>query len=165
MIKKLFCLPVRLIQKIENKFVRFLFVGVINTLFGYGLFLFFIWIGMHYSLALLFANVLGILFNYKTTGYIVFETKSNKLIIHFFMVYGIVYLFNLLELYLLDISPLYEIILDWDVLDFIDALPLNKNKIGDAIGQAITLLPNAMLSFFLNKAFVFRLKRNDADHC
>lgn len=165
MIKKLFCLPVRLIQKIENKFVRFLFVGVINTLFGYGLFLFFIWIGMHYSLALLFGNVLGILFNYKTTGYIVFETKSNKLIIHFFMVYGIVYLFNLLELYLLDLSPLYETILDWDVLDFIDALPLNKNKIGDAIGQAITLLPNAMLSFFLNKAFVFRLKRNDADHC
>lgn len=156
MFTKFISYPVRLIQKIENKFVRFLFVGVINTIFGYGVFLLFIWFGMHYSIALLFANILGILFNYKTTGYIVFQNKSNRLLVKFFMVYGVVYLFNLLELYLLDRSNLYEFVLSLPVLDFLDALPLNPEKIGDAMGQAITLLPNAILSFLLNKIFVFK---------
>ena len=156
MLNKLILYPVRLLQKIENKFIRFLFVGVINTLFGYGLFVLFIWFGMHYSIALLCANFLGILFNYKTTGYIVFANKSNRLILQFFLVYGVVYLFNLLELYLLDKSNLYEFILSLPLLDFLDNLPLNPDKIGDAMGQAITLLPNAILSFILNKVFVFK---------
>jgi putative flippase GtrA len=156
MVAKFISYPIRLLQKIENKFVRFLFVGVINTIFGYGVFLLFIWFGMHYSVALLFSNILGILFNYKTTGYIVFQNKSNRLLLHFFLVYGVVYLFNLLELYLLDKSNLYEFILSLPLLDFLDNLPLNPDKIGDAMGQAITLLPNAILSFILNKVFVFK---------
>ncbi len=156
MIKRIAKAPINLIQKIENRFVRFLFVGVINTAFGYGMFVFFIWIGLHYSLALLCANFLGILFNYKTTGYIVFENRSNRLLLHFFAVYAVVYLFNLGELYLLDASDLYETILSWDAMSFLDSLPLNKAKIGDTIGQAITLLPNAVLSFCLNKIFVFK---------
>lgn len=156
MVAKFISYPIRLLQKIENKFVRFLFVGVINTIFGYGVFLLFIWFGMHYSVALLFSNILGILFNYKTTGYIVFQNKSNRLLLHFFLVYGVVYLFNLLELYLLDKSNLYEFILSLPLLDFLDNLPLNTDKIGDAMGQAITLLPNAILSFILNKVFVFK---------
>lgn len=158
MLKQLVKRPVKLLQRIENKFIRFLFVGVLNTMFGYGLFVLFIWFGMHYSIALFCANFLGILFNYKTTGYIVFETRSNRLLLHFFLVYGIVYLFNLCELYLLDASNLYETILDWDFMKFLDDLPLNKEKIGDVIGQAITLLPNAILSFLLNKIFVFKKK-------
>lgn len=156
MLNKLILYPVRLLQKIENKFIRFLFVGVINTLFGYGLFVLFIWFGMHYSIALLCSNILGILFNYKTTGYIVFANKSNRLILQFFLVYGVVYLFNLLELYLLDKSNVYEYILSFPILDFLYELPLNLNKVGDVIGQAITLLPNAILSFLLNKIFVFK---------
>ena len=158
MLKQLVKRPVKLLQRIENKFIRFLFVGVLNTMFGYGLFVLFIWFGMHYSIALFCANFLGILFNYKTTGYIVFETRSNRLLLHFFLVYGIVYLFNLGELYLLDASNLYETILDWHFMKFLDDLPLNKEKIGDVIGQAITLLPNAILSFLLNKIFVFKKK-------
>ena len=158
MLKQLVKRPVKLLQRIENKFIRFLFVGVLNTMFGYGLFVLFIWFGMHYSIALFCANFLGILFNYKTTGYIVFETRSNRLLLHFFLAYGIVYLFNLGELYLLDASNLYETILDWDFMKFLDDLPLNKEKIGDVIGQAITLLPNAILSFLLNKIFVFKKK-------
>lgn len=158
MVKQLIKTPVVLLQKIENKFIRFLFVGLINTAFGYGMFLLFIWFGLHYSIALFCANFLGILFNYKTTGYIVFETKSNKLLLHFFLVYGIVYLFNLAELYLLDKSNLYDTVLSWDFLQFLNDMPLDRNKIGDAMGQAITLLPNAVLSFLLNKIFVFKKK-------
>ena len=57
---------------------------------------------------------------------------------------------------MLDKSNLYEYILSFPVLDFLDTLPINQNKVGDVIGQAITLLPNAILSFLLNKIFVFK---------
>ena len=61
----------------------------------------------------------------------------------------------------MDASNLYETLLSWDLMSFLDALPLNKAKIGDAIGQAITLLPNAILSFLLNKVFVFKPKEQE----
>jgi putative flippase GtrA len=131
-------------------------VGLINTLFGYLLFIFLIWLNLHYWLALLISQIIGVLFNYKTTGYLVFENKSNKLIFYFFLVYGFMYLINVLELYFLDSSSLYENILSLSFLDFIDNLPLNQDKIGNAIGQAIVIIPNSVITFFLNKIFVFK---------
>lgn len=162
MLQKILHFPITLIWKIENKLIRFLFVGLLNTAVGYFLFLFFIWIGLHYSLSLLFSQVIGVLFNYKTTGYIVFENKSNKLLFHFFIVYGFVYLVNVLELYLLGHSGLYECILSSDSLQFIHSLPINQDKLSDAIGQAIVILPNALLVFYLNKKFVFQKKDTKA---
>lgn len=159
MIKKLVKYPIGLLQKIENKFIRFLIVGVINTGFGYFLFLFFLWIGFHYSLALLFSQILGILFNYKTTGYIVFENKTNRLIFQFFIVYSIIYLINVGELFLLKRTSIYEFILSQPYLEFIQSLPIDNDKLSNAIGQAIVILPNAIIGFFLNKIFVFRDKQ------
>src|SRR5574344_1640194 len=155
MFKKIIFFPIKLLWKIENKFIRFLFVGVLNTIVGYFLFLFFIWTGLVYPLALLFSQILGILFNYKTTGYMVFETKSNKLLIQFFLVYGVVYLINVAELYLLQRSGIYEFILSRPYLAFIHSLPINQTKLSSAIGQAIVVLPNAIITFILNKLFVF----------
>lgn len=155
MIKKIAKYPIGLLQKVENKFLRFLIVGVINTLFGYFIFLLLLWIGLHYSLALLFSQILGILFNYKTTGYIVFENKSNKLIHKFFLVYSIIYLINLGELYLLNRSSIYTFILSHPYLEFIHSLPIDQSKLSNAIGQAIVILPNAVIGFFLNKFLVF----------
>ncbi len=158
MLQKILLYPIKLFWKIENKLLRFLFVGALNTAFGYFLFLFFIWIGLHYTLSLLFSQIIGVLFNYKTTGYLVFEYKSNKLILQFFLVYGFVYLFNVLELYLLGKSGLYEYILSRESLQFIHSLPINQDKLSDAIGQAIVIIPNSLLVFFLNKRFVFQKK-------
>jgi putative flippase GtrA len=146
----------KLIWRIKNKFVRFIFVGIINTVFGYGMFIFFIWTGLHYAFALLFSQILGMLFNYKTTGYLVFESRSNRLILRFILVYGVMYFINWLELYLLDCSPLYETLLGSPYLSFLQDLPLNPEKIGDAIGQAIVVLPNALLSFVMFQTFVFK---------
>lgn len=156
MIKRLLLLPIHLLWKIENKFLRFLFVGGINTAFGYFLFIFLIWIGLHYTIALLVSQIIGVLFNYKTTGYIVFQNKSNKLLIKFFLVYGAVYLINVIELFFLKQSPLYDIILSTDCFSFIHSLPIDTSKLGNVIGQAIVILPNAIITFFLNKIFVFK---------
>lgn len=156
MLKRILLYPIHLLWKIENKFLRFLFVGALNTAVGYLLFVFFIWIGLHYSLSLLFSQIIGILFNYKTTGYLVFESKSNRLLLKFFLVYGFVYLINVLELYLLNHSTFYDIILSSKYLNFVHNLPINPDKLSDAIGQAIVIFPNAILTFLLNKKFVFK---------
>lgn len=64
---------------IDYQFVKFLFVGGINTAVGYGLFAFFLFLKFHYALAVLFATIVGICFNFKTTGSIVFKNSDNKL--------------------------------------------------------------------------------------
>lgn len=125
-----------LIIKIKNsKFVKFLFVGVINTLFGYTIFTLLIFLKLDYRFALLIATIFGVLFNFKTIGILVFETRSNRLIIRFFAVY--------LSIYLLNIGSL-------QITNFLG--------INVLLAQAILLLPLAIVSYFLNKRFVFNSK-------
>lgn len=81
-----------------TRFLLFLFVGGINTVFGYGIFALFIFCGMHYIIATLLATVMGILFNFKSTGGIVFKNKDNGLIFRFFSVYAITFILNVLFL-------------------------------------------------------------------
>ena len=57
-------------------FFRFLAIGVLNTLVGYGLFSLLVLIRLAPGVALLVATVLGVLFNYFTTGQLVFATKG-----------------------------------------------------------------------------------------
>jgi putative flippase GtrA len=117
----------------DRRFIVFLFVGVLNTAFGYGLFALFIFFGLHYTLAVLFSTILGVLFNFKTIGAIVFKNGSNKLIMRFIAVYALLYLLNISGLKVLDMAGI-------------------TNKY---ISGGILLLPLAMLSFLLNKKFVF----------
>lgn len=122
-----------LISYIDNKFIRFLIVGGINTLFGYLMFALFIFLNFHYSIASLSATVLGILFNFKTTGRLVFGNKDNLLIFKFFGIYTIIYLLNIS---ILKVFSLY--------------------KVDMYLAGALLLVPTAVLSFLLNKHFVFK---------
>lgn len=126
---------IRVILKI--KLVRFFIVSGINTVFGYGLFALMIYLGLNYILALLFATIIGILFNFKTIGLIVFRTHNNMLIFRFFGVYGITYLFNVAGLTLLKWAGL-----------------------GPYAGGAILVVPIGFLGFLMNKTFVFKVKEN-----
>jgi putative flippase GtrA len=47
--------------------------------------------GLHYAIAAFLATVLGILFNFKTTGSFVFLNRDNRRIFRFFLVYLITY--------------------------------------------------------------------------
>jgi putative flippase GtrA len=77
-----------------RKFIRFLFVGGINTVVGYGLFAVLVYAGLQPELALAIATVLGVLFNYLTTGALVFQNRDHSRILRFIAVYGVIYLLN-----------------------------------------------------------------------
>lgn len=117
---------------LKHQFVRFLLVGVLNTLFGYSVFAFLIFLKVHYSLAALLSTVLGGLFNFKTTGRLVFRSSDNRLVIKFTGVYVVVYLLN--------ISCL-KIFTHFNVSMY--------------FAGAILVLPMALVSFLLNRKFVF----------
>jgi len=75
---------------------RYIIVGGVNTLFGYSVFTLLLFIGFHYSLSVLVATILGILFNFQTYGKLVFDRHSNNLIVKFVLVYVLIYLVNVL---------------------------------------------------------------------
>ena len=137
MIKQWFGQLVRLISRftrLPEQFVTFLFVGVLNTLVGYLLYVFFVWVGCNYIFFFLFSTILGVLFNFKTIGVIVFKSHNNRLLGKFFGVYGMVYVCNVLGLKCLDkvgVTNMY-------------------------IAGAILVLPLALLGFGLNKKWVFK---------
>ena len=116
----------------ENQLIRFLMVGGINTAFSYLIYAFFLYIGLHYTIAVLLAQICGVLFNFNTTGKIVFNNTKPNLIFRFIGVYLLTYFLNIFCL------KLFEL-----------------NNFNMYIAGAILVLPIAFLSFFLNKSLVF----------
>ena len=114
------------------RFLRFLLVGGLNTAFGYGVFALFILLGIHYAIAAFLGTVLAILFNFKTTGTLVFRSHDNTLVARFFAVYGMTYVIGVL------------------LLKAFKALGVHV-----LVTAAVTLLPMAVLSFLLMRRFVF----------
>ncbi len=133
MIKKHINYSINQFYRIKFKFVRFLFVGALNTLFSLSIYWILVFFGVHYSLAVFISNMLGILFNYKTTGKLVFESDSNKLIFKFIAVYLFTYCLSVGGIKLL--------------------LIIGVDKY---LAAVIIAAPMAVISFFLMKRFVFK---------
>ena len=70
-------------------FVKFIIIGILNTLFGYCTFAILLFAGIHYSTAVILSTIAGILFNFKTTGNLVFHNNDNQLIFKFIAVYAL----------------------------------------------------------------------------
>ena len=83
------------------RLIRFLLVGGLNALVGYGLFAFFIYLGLHYSLATLIATVLSVCFNFVSTGKLVFKQGGRSQAVRFALVYAFLYGVNFVLLTLL----------------------------------------------------------------
>jgi putative flippase GtrA len=133
--------PVQKLVKFIKKhtFIRFLLVGVLNTAFSYLLYASLILIGLKYLLAFSISYVAGVLFNFQTIGRLVFKNKNNKLLFRFVGVYVVIYLLNA------------------EGLRIADALNINiEYKTKMLIASAILVVPMAMVSFVLNRLFVFR---------
>ena len=113
---------------------RFVAVGIINAAFGYGVYVFMLGIGLGYATASALATVIGVLFNFKTIGALVFGSRDSRLMFRFFAVYAAVYGVNLLGLRL-----------------------LVQGGVGADTAGLVTLCPAAVLAYVLNKAFVFRV--------
>jgi putative flippase GtrA len=75
----------------KNQFLRFLFVGILNTIFGYSTFAFFFYCGFTYVIAALLSTCLGILFNFRTLSKFVFNHTDKSLFWRFLLVYAITY--------------------------------------------------------------------------
>lgn len=70
-----------------RRFITFLLVGGVNTLVGYGIFAALILLGLPTSLAVIVGTVLGVLFNFASTGSIVFKSRSGRGLPRFIGVY------------------------------------------------------------------------------
>lgn len=111
---------------------RFVCIGIINTLFGYSIYALALWFGLKVLFALIISTVVGVLFNFKTIGVLVFGSKNNSLLLKFSLVYVVIFFAN---------------------LGFIKLLVMNG--LGDYFSGFVAMVPMAGMSFFLNKYFVF----------
>lgn len=116
-------------------FIRFLFVGGLNTLFGYGVFAAAVAIGLAPELGLLVATIVGILFNFLTTGRLVFGSADSRRLPRFCIAYAIVYLMN---------ATAMRLAVDAGVSAF--------------VAEAVLLPVAALVTFQVMKIFVFAEK-------
>ncbi|MDR0940174.1 MAG: GtrA family protein [Mediterranea sp.] len=123
-----------LTYRVDGTFVRFVLVGIVNTLFGVGLYCLFIYLGLPYRLAVLLSTVLGVLFNFKTIGAFVFRNRSNRLLFRFVGVYVVAYFVNIGIIHLL----------------------LLTTPLGEYWAGIVTTPVVAIVSYLLQKRFVFR---------
>ncbi len=87
----------------KDKKVRFLFVGVLNTIFGFGVYSLFIFMGLHYLAAQFFGSILAITHSFLWNKYFTFKSKEKpaKELPRFILVYAISYVLNMMLLYAL----------------------------------------------------------------
>jgi putative flippase GtrA len=117
----------------QKKLILFFLVGGINTLFGYSLYALLIYFKFHYAIASLMSTFGGVLFNFKTTGLIVFKSNDNSLLLRFIAVYIVTYMLNVgcLKIFYVFNANMY-------------------------FAGAVIVLPMALITYMLLKRFVFR---------
>jgi putative flippase GtrA len=123
----------RIARLVRPQFVRFLIVGAANTGFNIVVYWVMLWLGLAVPLASLASLVVGILINFATQSHFVFDNRNPWKLLPYFIVWGILYLFNLGVIRLL-----MHYGLDAYVAGF--------------LSTPVTVL----LSYFLQKAVVFR---------
>lgn len=117
---------------IDKRFMKFLLVGVLNTLFGYSLYSLLLFLGVHYAGATTLASGIGALFNFKTIGLLVFTNRDNRLIFRFLGMYIITWTLTIGLLWLCD-----------------------QFGINLYLAGFVVVFPVAILSFLLQSKFVF----------
>ncbi|GGF58982.1 hypothetical protein GCM10007301_18360 [Azorhizobium oxalatiphilum] len=116
----------------NNRIVRYVVVGGLNTLFGFAVYAVLALTSLPTWLILILANVAAISFNFATTGGIVFRDLKAQRIPRFLITYGIIFLtyLTLIE----GLSPLVG---------------------GRIVAMAIVVLPVSALNYGLQMLFVF----------
>ena len=117
---------------LSKRFIRFLLVGGLNTLFGFLVYSTFILLHCPTWVALLGGNVAGVTFNFFTIGGLVFLNLSLSRVPLFVLSYLVIYFINL-EL----IGSIAELVY------------------GRIVAQAVLALPMAVLSYLILSNFVF----------
>lgn len=102
----------KLINKIFSyQGIRFLFVGGLNTIVGYGVYALLLWLNVNYLVANTLSTIIGIAHSYLWNRFFTFKSKDKALgeITKFVSVYAVSYLIGMCTLYVfkdkLNISP------------------------------------------------------------
>jgi len=100
---------------------RYVIVGLLNTVFGYGLYCVLLVAGASLWLAVTGCTILGVLFNFYTYGGLVFGGASHKVLPRFMMFYVVLGGLNFLALRAATASGLNSFLAQAVVLPFIAA--------------------------------------------
>jgi putative flippase GtrA len=114
-------------------FIKFIVVGGINTVFGYGVYWGLLQLDVHFAIAAFISTILGTIFNFFTIGRLVFKSKNNSFFYKFVFCVSFLYLIStggIAFIHNFDIS--YE------------------------VAGLIIIIPRAAISFLLNKYWVFK---------
>jgi len=123
----------RIAPVLRPQFMRYLAVGAANTGFAILVYWAMLWAGLAVSLASLASVVVGILISFTTQSRFVFDNRDPWKLLPYFIVWSILYAFNLGLIWLLMRCGL------------------------DAYAAGFLSTPaTVLLSYFLQKAFVFR---------
>ena len=115
------------------QFTKFIIVGVLNTIVGYGIYWAMLQLDFNFTIAALVSTLIGIIFNFFTMGRLVFNSENNVLFYKF--------VFVVIFLYLISIAG----------ISF-----MHNFDISYEIAGAIIIIPRAILSYILNKNVVFK---------
>ena len=127
----------RIAPLLRPQFVRFVLVGAANTGFNVLVYWAFLWAGLAVPLASLASLIVGILINFTTQSRLVFDNRDPWKLLPYFMIWIMLYGFNL------------------GLIWFLMRLGLDAYLAG-LLSTPVTVL----LSFFLQKFFVFRPTRS-----
>ena len=126
----------RIAPLLRPQFVRFLFVGAANTGFNILVYWAMLWCGLAVPLASLASLIVGILVNFTTQSRFVFDNRNPWKLLPYFIVWAILYAVNLALIRL-----------------------LMRCGLDAYIAGFLSTPATVLLSYFLQKAFVFRRQR------
>ncbi len=117
-----------------NQMMRYFAVGAFNTFIAYGVFSLLLRLGVHYTWATLLGGISAMLAGYKFMSQLVFKSKSKHAFLKFILIFTTMYFVNIFT-------------------QFVARITLNPYLAG-----AVASLVCALLSYFLNRRFVFRTR-------
>lgn len=127
----------KFIKKIFNiQGIRFLFVGGINTVVGYGSYTIFLLLNINYLIANTLSTIIGVINSYIWNRNFTFKSnaKIKEELVKFISVYLVSYLISMLSIYIL----------------------VSKLGIDKYIGGLLNLIITTLISYFGHKYFSFK---------
>lgn len=120
---------------IKKTIVKFLGVGIVNTIVGYLIYAILVLLNVPYLVSLSIATVAGVTFNYFSIGRLVFKSRSSSAtLFKFLTAYGMVYLLNA----------------------FMLNMAIKNFQINPYIAQALCVPPSVFSSWILMNYWVYK---------
>ena len=120
-------------KEVLNELLRFLIVGLFNTVLSFGIYILCLYFGMNHWGANLFALLFGVVIGFRSNGVLVFRNYKTSLWLRFLLSWVVIYVL---------VSSIIGFIID--------------EGIDSALAGVYALPFSAALSFLMQKYFVFR---------